>query len=122
MDSLKLSIKTTIEYFISEGVRKLKVGITVDQEIKKIKTTSDKTLGKLIDEITAAMFIEEEKISKLSISLDYEDRVTISQSELPKDTQITVEILKTLLRLRGEKSAEKSVFEEVPPEQKQREA
>ncbi|GEM_PF-2335676 len=112
-NSLRESIKATAEYLVKEEVRKLKDGVTTDQEIKKIKTTSGKTLGKLIDEITAAMFTDEEKLSKLSISLDYEDRVATSQPELPKETQTTVETLKTLLQLRGEKSAEKSVFEAV---------
>lgn len=112
-NSLRESIKATAEYLIKEEVRKLKEGVTTDQEIKKIKTTSGKTLGKLIDEITAAMFTDEEKLSKLSISLDYEDRVATSQPELPKETQTSVETLRTLLQLRGEKSAEKSVFEVV---------
>ena len=59
------------------------------------------------------MFEEEEKVSKLSVSLDYEDRIATPR-ELPKDTLTTLETLKTLLQLRGEKSAEKSVFEVVP--------
>lgn len=113
-DNLRESIKATVDYLVKEGIRKLGEGIIRDQEINKIKTTSGKTLGKLIDETTAAMFEAKEKLSKLSISLDYEDRVAIIQPKLPKDAETSVQTLKTLLQLRGEKSAEKSVFEEVP--------
>lgn len=111
---LRESIKTTIEYLIKEGVRKLKEGVNADQEIKKIKPTLAKTLGKVIDEITANMFTEKEKLSKLSVSLDYEDRIIVNPRQPSNTAQTTMQTLKDLLQLRGEKSAEKSVFEEVP--------
>lgn len=111
--NLKESTKATAEYLINEGVRKLKNGVTIENEIKKIKPTSGKTLGKIIDEITAVMFTEEEKLSKLSISLDYEDRIATTQPQPTQEAQGAMQTLKSLLQLRGEKSAEKNVFEEV---------
>lgn len=113
-EDLKASIKATADYLVSQRVRKLKAGMTVDEEIKKIKITSGKTLGRVIDEVMAAMFVDEEKLSKLSISLDYEDRVAISKTTPSNLAQTAMKSLKELLNLRGEKSAEKSVFEEVP--------
>ena len=59
------------------------------------------------------MFTGDEKLSKLSIALDYEDRAANLQSEPSKEAQETMELLRSLMQLRGEMSAEKSVFEEV---------
>jgi hypothetical protein len=61
----------------------------------------------------ADMFTDDEKLSKLSIALDYEDRVETLQQEPSKEAQETMELLRTMMQLRGEKSVEKRVFEEV---------
>lgn len=111
--NLKDSTKATAEYLINEGIRKLKNGLTIENEIKRIKPMPGKTLGKIIDEVTTVMFTEEEKLSKLSISLDYEDRIATTQLQPTKEAQTAIQTLKNLLQLRGEKSAEKDVFEEV---------
>ncbi len=92
---LQESIKAVAESLVNEGIRELKDGINIDHEVK------------------AEMFSEEEKLSKLSISLDYEDRVAKRQLKPSKDAQEILELLRTVLQLRSEKSAEKSVFEEV---------
>jgi predicted ATP-dependent endonuclease of OLD family len=112
-DTLRDAIKATTDYLVDKDIRKLKNGIIIDDEIKKIKHTSGKTLGKYIDEITSGMFTGDEKLSKLSIALDYEDRAANLQSEPSKEAQETMELLRSLMQLRGEMSAEKSVFEEV---------
>ncbi|OGD10090.1 hypothetical protein A2397_04610 [Candidatus Amesbacteria bacterium RIFOXYB1_FULL_44_23] len=111
---LKGSIKSTAEYLVNQGVRSWEDKIDLDDEIKKIKSTKNKTLGKLIDEVTAGMFVEEEKISKLSVSLDYEDKAKTNELAPTEEAKTTMESLKEKLQLRGEKSAEKSVFEVVP--------
>lgn len=107
------STKATIQYLIDNGFRKLKDTILVDTEVSKIKPSKGKTLGKVSDEITTQMFTEEEKLSKLSISLDYEDRIVSSKSLPSTEATKEIETLKNLLNLRGEKSAEVGVFDVV---------
>lgn len=113
ISTLQESIKNTIEYLINQKLRKLKENIKIADEIKKIIPTSGKTLGKLIDEITANIFTEPEKLSKLSIALDYEDRIASKKTKPSNESENTIKTLKRLLQLRGEKSAEISVFEEI---------
>lgn len=114
LETLQESIKSTVQYLVDNGIRKLKDKINLDTEIKKIKSTKGKTLGKLIDEVTAQLFDEYEKISKLSVSLDYEDRiVNTKKAPLAQAVKVVTE-LKDLLNLRGEKSAESGVFDVVP--------
>lgn len=93
-------------------VRKFVKDLDLNTEIAKIKPGT-KTLGLITDEITATFFEPSDKVSKLSISLKYEDLIKEKDIEVHVSAQSTIEKIKTLLDLRGEKSAEEGVFQEV---------
>lgn len=112
LEVLKTAINNTAAYLSSSGLRKLRSGVDISAEVKQIGSSVTDTLGKVIDEKTATLFDLEEKISKLSIALEYE---TISKldNQTPAVAIAEVEKIKELLKLRGEKSAEGGIFEEV---------
>ena len=98
---------------IDNQIRVYKEGIDAQAEIEKINPSDSDTLGKVIDDITKTLFDPEEKISKLSIALDYEDRIADRTVSPGKPAEDIIKELKRLLNLRGERSFDKGVFEEV---------
>jgi predicted ATP-dependent endonuclease of OLD family len=113
IDVLRDSVKSTAKYMIDNQIRVYKEGIDAQAEIEKINPSDSDTLGKVIDDITKTLFDPEEKISKLSIALDYEDRIADRTVSPGKPAEDIIKELKRLLNLRGERSFDKGVFEEV---------
>lgn len=112
IETLKTAINNTAAYLSSSKLRDLKSGVDISAVVKEINPSSTDTLGKVIDEKTASLFNPEEKISKLSIALEYEN-ISALDSAIPPTAIGEIEKIKELLKLRGEKSAEGGVFEEV---------
>lgn len=110
---LRESIKSTAKYLVDNKLRNYKEGVDAEAEIEKIAPSSSDTLGKIIDDTTKTLFEPQEKMSKLSIALDYEDRVVADETSPSKEAEGIVKELKKLLNLRGERSFDKGVFEEV---------
>jgi len=110
---LRSAVKQLSEDYIKNGLRKLNTGINLTNEIKKIQPKVKQTLGKTIDDITKNIFQQQEKLSKLSIALLYEDISEDQKLKTEKDGKKLILIIKKLLNLKGEKSTEKGVFEEV---------
>lgn len=110
MDTLKSAIQEVNKNLVEQNIRTQVANFDLNTEISKIQTKADKTLGQTIDETTKDWFDPKGKISKLSIALKYEDLNSTTLNTLAKDE---IEKIKTALSLRGEKSAEKGVFEEV---------
>ena len=82
-------------------------------ELKKIRKNKSKTLGFTIKDITKQWFQPPNSLSKLSIALYYED---IVKDKAIKPLEGSIEIvarIKELMKLKGEKSADKGVFEEI---------
>lgn len=108
--------------FISQGIRKLKDGIDVAKEVKKIKASS-KSLGWVIEDVTKKMWEPEDKMSKLSIAMNYEDLITPSfedgekqpsrEVKLPGECKKELSAISKKLNLKGERSKAGGVFEEV---------
>jgi predicted ATP-dependent endonuclease of OLD family len=112
IELLKKAIKQVCQNLIDSGVRKLKKG-DLDTKITEIKLDTNKTLGKVIDDITKGWFDKEEKVSKLSIALEYEnlrqdESLTVSDDALSQLLNIKKELC-----LRGERSVNEGVFEEI---------
>jgi hypothetical protein len=111
LDKLQEAILNVTNNLVESGVRELKEGVDVATEVKKIKPKTGTTLGKIIDETTPQWFKEEEKISKLSIALNYED--ISDSSKISKEAEELVKSISSALKLRAEKAYEGGVFEEV---------
>jgi len=113
LKTLRKAIIQVTTDLVSTGERSLADGIDISDTVKKIKPSSSATLGFTISSITKSSFKPQEKLSKLSIALEYE---TISEDENPKASDQAGELiknLKKLMELKGEKSADKGVFEEI---------
>ncbi len=108
----KKAIEALATDLIGMGIRKLKNGINLAGEVAKIAPTTTLTLGRIIDEKTTSMFDPEEKLSKLSIALKYEDIMSDSVA-LPDNAKEQIEKIKDKLSLKNERNDEKSIFEEV---------
>ena len=93
-------------------VRKFVADLNLSEKIKQIKPNG-KTLGLITDEITETFFEPNDKLSKLSISLKYEDLIKKEDVEVQKSAQDLIAKIKKLLNLRGEKSAEEGVLQEI---------
>ena len=110
---LKEAIENLSNELIDSGVRNLLGEIDLANEIRKLKSSGNQTLGYKIKELTKRWFDPHESLSKLSIALVYEDIVE-SKNFSPKEEAIKViEELKTKMNLKGEKSADKGAFEEI---------
>jgi len=109
---IRKAVEGVANDLINLGCRKLKQGMVVANEVEKITTDSGTTLGKIIEQNTTAIFVSEEKISKLSIALKYEDIISES-SDLSEDARKEIERIKDKLSLKNEKNDEKSIFEEI---------
>lgn len=110
--SYREAIKTLANELVDMKVRKFIENLDLDAKIKEINPNV-KTLGLITDEITATFFEPNEKISKLSISLKYEDLTKDKDLEPHQNAKTLVNKVKQLLSLRGEKSAEEGVFQEI---------
>ncbi|HRN97533.1 MAG TPA: AAA family ATPase [Candidatus Saccharibacteria bacterium] len=108
---LQQAASNIINELVSNGIRTLKSGVDVATEIQNVKSTKAKTLGLILDETTKAMFEPTEKLSKLSIALNYEDQV--ESNKINRDGVKLVTDIAKLLSLRTEKAYAKGVFEEV---------
>lgn len=108
--ALQKAVEEVNDYLVTNNLRKQAESFDKDIEIKKIIQTPGKTLGQVIDEVTTLWFTPGGKISKLSIALKYEDQ---NGRTINPQAQSHVEQIQKLLGLRGEKSAESGVFEEV---------
>ncbi len=112
LPSYQEAVKTLSNELVDIKVRKFVDKLDLDAKIKDIKS-SGKTLGFTTDEITATFFEPKEKLSKLSISLRYEDLTKEKDIKLQSGADTLINKIKELLDLRGEKSAEEGVFQEV---------
>ena len=110
---LKETIEKLCGDLIESGIRKPSEGIDFTKKIKALKSSGDKTLGYKINEMTKKIFEPQESLSKLSIALVYEDIVKNKKNSPKKEAIKIIEELKELMKLKGEKSADKGVFEEV---------
>lgn len=111
LDDLRKAVTNVANELTASGNRKFKDELDVTSEVKKIKTKSGTTLGRTIDETTTSWFDPAEKISKLSIALQYEDISNVTTIE-PKAEKLVESISKSL-KLRAEKAYEEGVFETV---------
>jgi predicted YcjX-like family ATPase len=108
---LKSAIKTVVRNLISGGERVLVEKLDIDKSVEIINFQKDKTLGRFIDETTKLWFEPNAKISKFSIALEYENQST--DESVNPNSKNEISVIKKLLNLRGEKSAESGVFDEV---------
>jgi predicted ATP-dependent endonuclease of OLD family len=95
----------------TSGARKPAAWIDIEKAVGEINQSADETLGRTMDNITKKLFEPEEKMSKLSIALEYESLGGANKT--PVEAQDEVEAIRDLLKLKGEKAAEAGVFEEV---------
>lgn len=112
-EHLRTAIKCAFQRLTSEKFRTAKEGADVEGSLNEIKPTEGTTLGKLIEKTTKTWFTPQEKISKLSISILYEDQTELSTAMPPAGALAELEAIKDLLGLRGEKSTRTGVFEDV---------
>lgn len=113
LNTLQEAIRNVAKYVVSEGIRKYSDTIDINTEISKIAQDTTKTLGKIIDDVTATWFNPNEKLSKLSIALNYEDLMQNKEVPIKLEVEKLINEIKKLLNLRGEKSIGKGVFEEI---------
>lgn len=99
---------------IESKVRKQTVGVDIAKEIKKIGSSESETLGFQISDKSKAWFQDQDELSKLSISLIYEDLAKIKEIQINNQAIEIIKCIKGLMKLKGEKSADKGVFEEIP--------
>lgn len=113
------AIKAVFNDLSSIEERKPKKEMNIDNAIKEIMqdNTEEKTLGKKIDDHTATWYEKEEKISKLSIALKYEDSVVENnntlKTELSVEAENEIKDIKSKLGIKGEKNEENKIFEEI---------
>lgn len=113
IDVLREAIKQVYQNLIDSGVRKTRKGATIDKIVDDIKPDNNKTLGQIINDVTKQWFDKEEKMSKLSIALEYENLRQDKPASLPDDALVELGKIKKELCLRGEKTISEGVFEEV---------
>jgi predicted ATP-dependent endonuclease of OLD family len=113
LDMLRNAVRETFLELTSDEIRSSKVGLDIDTSLQRIAISADATLGAVLDRETATWFEPPEKISKLSIALKYEDACGNNSTNIPHDAITELEKIKSLLNLRGEKSTEKGVFDDV---------
>ncbi|MBM3254536.1 MAG: hypothetical protein FJZ16_09805, partial [Candidatus Omnitrophica bacterium] len=110
---LRDSIKKLSEELTSSGERKYVPGLNIDTEILKIKADPLKSLGLTINKTTRLWYKPEDELSKLSIAMIYEELAEKGSPPISRSAQELVKNLKELMELKGEKSADKGVFEEI---------
>jgi len=102
-----------------------KEGIEFEKEIKKIVPSKEKTLGKVFEEVTKALWEPDSTISKLNVALLYEDIIKpssedddnsnddLSEINLPEECEKELKEIKKKLSLRGECAKFEGVFQEL---------
>jgi len=110
-------LRNTIEKFTNEliniKVRVIAQDIDLSKELEKIRSNKNKTLGFTIKELTKQWFQPPDGLSKLSIALVYEDIVENKDFDVSEEALNLVMTIRDLMQLKGEKSADKGVFEEI---------
>lgn len=111
IEILRTAIKNVFHNLTTTGARKSAIGLDIEQSLKDIHPSPTETLGRVINDVTTKWFDPQEKMSKLSVALEYE---TLGGAvQVPASAQEKVEAIRDLLKLKGEKSSESGVFEEV---------
>lgn len=113
LGTLRRALRRSYDQLVVEEIRKSKKDLDIDAEVAKINPAQGETLGHVIDQNSKTWFEPKEKISKLLVSVMYEDEAASFVNDLPVDALPELTKLKALLKLRGEKSAEMGVFEEI---------
>ncbi len=115
MPLLQLAIKNVATNMVSLAVKTpnpadLDFAIAAAQ----IASIAGTTFGKVIDDTTKGWFNPPQSLSKLLIAIEYED-LCKDKPELapPSEAETCIAKIKTALDIRGEKSVEEGVFEEV---------
>ncbi len=111
LEVLKEATKRVANNLIAGGVRTIAANVNLDQKVAGIRPSEGKTLGKVIDDETTTWFDPNEKLSKLSVALEYE--TVGSAGKVAAEAQRETEAIRDLLKLKGEKSMEQGVFEEI---------
>ena len=110
IEILRTAVKNVFNNLTAtSGARKPAAGVDIDKAVGEINQSATETLGRTMDNVTKKLFDPEEKMSKLSIALEYESLGGASKT--PGDAQDQVEAIRDLLKLKGEKEAEAGVFE-----------
>jgi predicted ATP-dependent endonuclease of OLD family len=107
------AILTLCNELIESHERSLAEDLNLDDAIKQIKLSADGTLGHTIRTMTNDWFSPKDPLSKLSIALLYEKLVEAAPAGINAEGVALVNAVKQLMELKGEKSAEPGVFEEV---------
>ncbi len=110
---LRQSVKNVFGNLVQANIRQPIANLNIDGEISKIVENRTITLGKTIDSVTAKWFDPEEKISKLSVAMEYESLET--ESSVPAAATEQLKKIQASLGVRGERP-EKQIFEEVDKE------
>jgi predicted ATP-dependent endonuclease of OLD family len=113
VEILRKSIKQVCSNLVNDEVRTLKRGVDLETKVVDIKSDNNKTLGRVIDDVTKTWFDKDEKISKLSIALEYENFRQNEPGAISDSALSELLKLKKELSLRGEKTISIGVFEEV---------
>lgn len=111
--TLQEATRLVANFMIDHKIKTLQPGIDLDVEIRKIIPVEGTTLGRVLDDVTSKLFTDGQKLSKLSIALEYEVLSARRELKISKEAcQFLVE-LKRDLGIRGEKTVDINVFEEV---------
>lgn len=110
---LRESIKKVVNNLVTLGVRTLKPSLKLDEELKRIKRSKSKTLGRVMEEVLGELFEPKDRVSKLSIAAQYEDLVKGKSVSVSDSAFGLIKDIQEKANLKGEKSAEAGVFEEA---------
>ncbi|OGS22035.1 MAG: hypothetical protein A2252_02415 [Elusimicrobia bacterium RIFOXYA2_FULL_39_19] len=113
IENLQESILDVAQELVDRGLRSFKQDIDVRKKSEAIKPHKNDTLGKIIEDITKSFFQPEEKISKLSIALKYEDICAKNSKLIPNTALAELTKIKEILKLRSEKSSDIAILEET---------
>ena len=107
------AVKNVANNLVSLKLRTFVEGFKIEDGIKSIDSASGKTLGAIINDETEKWFTKKERISKLSIALEYDRLAHEEEYSVSKKARAYVIKIKHVLNLKGEKSAESGVLGEV---------
>lgn len=107
------AIENVANNLVSLKIRTFIEGFEIKKGIHDIETASGKTLGAIINDESEKWFVGGDKISKLSIALEYDRLAHEEEYIVTKQAKSLVIKIKQILNLKGEKSAESGVLGEV---------
>jgi predicted ATP-dependent endonuclease of OLD family len=110
IERIRVAIKNVFNNLTKANARKAVSEIKIDEEIKKISPSANQTFGKIIDDTSKNWFDPKEKISKLSIAIEYEKLE--GKYELPASAESVLKDIQAFLGIQGERP-EKKIFEEI---------